>query len=75
MSQNKNKNVLSFQLMSNMTDEKIGEAFRQTIDDDKTRDSWWYGTSDTIHDKGTSHISIIGPNGDAVSMTTSINDQ
>ena len=60
--------------MANMTDEKIGEAYRQNIDDERTREPSFYGgTDDMNHDKGTSHVSIVGPNGDAVAMTTSIN--
>lgn len=61
--------------MKNLTSGEYGESIREKIDDTKTfQDPKHYGAEfDIVSDKGTSHTSIIAPNGDAVSVTTSIN--
>lgn len=51
------------------------DELRSLIDPFKTfEDPRHYGAVySSTGDEGTSHISILGPNGDAVSLTTSIN--
>ncbi|CAG9786845.1 unnamed protein product [Diatraea saccharalis] len=63
------------ELMNNVTDPKYGEAIRLKINDDRTsNDSLFYGAEQYSRpDAGTAHISIIAPNGDAVSITSSVN--
>ncbi|XP_065663263.1 glutathione hydrolase 1 proenzyme [Hydra vulgaris] len=56
-------------------DENFGDSLRLKIDDSKTRDFQYYGSEYVIpSDKGTSHASILAENGDAVSVTTTINE-
>ncbi|XP_055588084.1 glutathione hydrolase 1 proenzyme-like isoform X2 [Uranotaenia lowii] len=54
---------------------EFGEQIRLTIDDNKTKeDPRDYGGEFFIKDStGTAHISVLGPNGDAVSVTSSVN--
>jgi gamma-glutamyltranspeptidase len=33
----------------------------------------YYGSSNFVSDSGTAHVSLVGPNGDAVAATSSIN--
>ena len=58
-----------------MTNPVFAESLRQKIWDNRTFNNYkYYG--DFYHkfiDQGTSHVSIIAPNGDAVSATTTIN--
>lgn len=62
--------------MTNMTSDKVGNEFRQMITDDATHNVSFYGPElDTIPtDQGTTHLSVYAENGDAVSLTSSIND-
>ncbi|XP_062536400.1 scoloptoxin SSD14-like isoform X2 [Armigeres subalbatus] len=62
-------------LVQKMTSPEYGEKIRQCIDDYSTRQNpHYYGGDFYIKDShGTAHISLIGPNGDAVSVTSSIN--
>lgn len=58
-----------------MTNPDFAEAIRQRIKDDKTfSDYRHYGDfyQNASHE-GTSHLSVIAENGDAVSVTTTIN--
>lgn len=57
-----------------MADEGFGERYRQKIDDEETKDYTFYEPEYSLpSDGGTSHVSVLAPNGDAVSMTTTIN--
>lgn len=61
--------------MANLTSSDFAESIREHINDNQTsNDPRHYGAEfDNKADKGTSHISILGPNGDAISVTSSIN--
>ena len=67
-------NVLP-QILKKMTDPVFGEALRQRIWDNQTFSNFThYGDFYTgVVDQGTSHMSVIAPNGDSVSATTTIN--
>ncbi|XP_066589447.1 scoloptoxin SSD14-like isoform X2 [Prorops nasuta] len=62
-------------IMKNFTSKNFADAIRNKISLDKTwEDPNHYGaTSSFTDDHGTSHIAILGPNGDGVSVTSSIN--
>jgi gamma-glutamyltranspeptidase/glutathione hydrolase/leukotriene-C4 hydrolase len=74
-------NISSFakyiQLVQKMTDSGYGEAIRSRISDTETFDPSYYdselfGVSGS-GSMGTTHISVLGPNGDAVSITSTVN--
>lgn len=58
-----------------MLSPEFAEKIRRKIDDSYTiNDPKFYGGQfDVNNDKGTSHVSVLAPNGDAISVTTSIN--
>lgn len=57
-----------------MTSPKVGHNIREKINDDSTHDPSYYGIKVQLStDKGTTHVSILAENGDAVSATHSIN--
>lgn len=58
-----------------MISPEFANQIRQQINDNGTStDPKHYGGEfNIVNDKGTSHISIIAPNGDAISVTSSIN--
>ncbi|KAK6184496.1 hypothetical protein SNE40_006962 [Patella caerulea] len=61
-------------LVKNMTSNEFGDSIRQQIDDTRTFDTMYYGP--TFYDEnkvGTSHISAIDKDGNAVSVTSTIN--
>lgn len=62
-------------LLSNLTSTEYSESIRLQIDDNSTSsDPKHYGAVYySNEDHGTAHFSIIAPNGDAVSVTSSIN--
>lgn len=62
------------QLLANMTDLAWGERKRAKITKN-THDTAYYEPSFnfTIPDAGTTHISVLGPEGDAVSLTSTVN--
>lgn len=61
-------------LIQNMTNPEYAEAMRKKIDDTKTHSIDYYGGHFvTQEDHGTAHISILAPNGDAISATGTIN--
>lgn len=55
-----------------MTSKVYGNTVRQKIKDDSIQDFEAYGHGLEPTDHGTSQISVYAPNGDAVSMTTTI---
>ena len=60
--------------MDDMTSSKVGHTIREKITDDATHDPSYYGINVQLSsDKGTTHVSILAENGDAVSATNSIN--
>lgn len=62
-------------LVQNFTSREYAETIRHKIDDTRTyHDPKHYGAQfEIINDHGTSHISVLAPNGDAISLTTSVN--
>lgn len=64
------------QLIKNMTDPAYGESTRALINDSTTYGTDYYNPQfyNTM-DSGTAHLSVVGPNGDAVSITSTINLQ
>lgn len=61
--------------MRNLTSPQYAEYIRKQIDDTKTYQSFeHYGAEfSNKTEYGTSHVSVVAPNGDAISVTTSIN--
>ncbi|ESO95462.1 hypothetical protein LOTGIDRAFT_188739 [Lottia gigantea] len=62
------------ELVSNMTSPEFGESIRQMIDDTRTYGTMHYGP--TFYDEnkvGTSHLAAIDMDGNAVSVTSTIN--
>ncbi|XP_052214304.1 glutathione hydrolase 1 proenzyme-like isoform X1 [Dreissena polymorpha] len=62
-------------LVQNMTDPSFGFTHKQQIDDSRTFGSDYYKPifHSAWEDHGTAHLSVIGPNGDAVSITSTTN--
>ncbi|XP_052280993.1 glutathione hydrolase 1 proenzyme-like [Dreissena polymorpha] len=63
------------ELVRNMTDPSFGYARRQQINDTRTFGSDYYHpiVDSAWEDHGTSHLSVLASNGDAVSITSTIN--
>ncbi|XP_035690061.1 glutathione hydrolase 1 proenzyme-like [Branchiostoma floridae] len=62
------------ELIRNMTSGDYAESLRRMIADDTTHDYRYYGPSFVLpEDGGTSHVSVLAPNGDAVSVTSTVN--
>ncbi|KAL5007887.1 hypothetical protein ScPMuIL_016693 [Solemya velum] len=62
------------ELMENITSENYAENLQQHIDLENTHNvSFYMAETGGTEDFGTSHISVLGPNGDAVSVTSTIN--
>ncbi|XP_071446957.1 scoloptoxin SSD14-like isoform X2 [Hetaerina americana] len=63
------------EVMRNLTSRDFAQWVVKRISDSSTREdpSWYGATSLTSDDHGTAHLSVIAPNGDAVSLTSSIN--
>lgn len=64
-----------FQLLEQLTSKEYAEEVRRKINDTTTFDdlahygvNWYY-----VEDHGTAHLSLVAPNGDAVSVTSTIN--
>lgn len=56
-----------------LTDPEVVKEYRGRIDDYKVHPQSYYGSTNFVTDHGTAHTSIVGPNGDAVAVTSSIN--
>lgn len=62
------------QVMQNLTSDDFAHHVRDTIDLTRTHDIWFYNPEYSLkNDSGTSHLSILGPGGSAVSVTSSVN--
>ncbi|KAJ9575156.1 hypothetical protein L9F63_025893, partial [Diploptera punctata] len=63
------------ELIQQLTSKSYAESIRQKISNSKTSQDPAYYDADVImpEDHGTSHITVLAPNGDAVSVTTTIN--
>lgn len=61
--------------MQKLLSPEFANQIREKISDNTTStDPKFYGGNyNVVDDKGTSHMSIIAPNGDAISVTSSIN--
>jgi len=66
---------LYFQLVSNLTSDFLAQSVYSKVNDSQTIDDpFFYGGDFWIpDDHGTSHTSILAQNGDAVSVTSTIN--
>ncbi|XP_018578305.1 glutathione hydrolase 1 proenzyme-like, partial [Anoplophora glabripennis] len=62
-------------VVAELTSKEHAEQIRESICDFQTfQDPAYYGANTTnVEDHGTAHISILAPNGDAVSVTSTIN--
>ena len=69
------ENLLIFQKRAlQMLDPKTGNRIRNKIRDDKThKDVRYYADFFSNADYGTTHVAVLVPDGDAVSVTSSIN--
>ena len=65
------------QTVATMTNETFAELLRQKIWDNQTHSnaSYYRGNFHFEEDYGTSHLSVLSPNGDAVGLTSTINFQ
>jgi gamma-glutamyltranspeptidase/glutathione hydrolase/leukotriene-C4 hydrolase len=61
------------QTLNNLQNETFIQHILSKINDRRTYSSDFYGAASYLNKHGTSHISIIGPNGDAVALTSTIN--
>ncbi|XP_078681643.1 glutathione hydrolase 1 proenzyme-like [Branchiostoma floridae x Branchiostoma belcheri] len=62
------------ELIRNMTSDDYAESLRLRITDSTTHGYRYYGPSFVLpEDGGTSHVSVLAPNGDAVSVTSTVN--
>lgn len=61
--------------MRHLLSPELADQIRGKINDNHTtNDPTYYGGQyEVVDDKGTSHISILAPNGDAISVTSSVN--
>lgn len=63
-------------LIRNLTDKGYADYIRDKIKDDHTYTTYDYYGADfsPSEDHGTAHVSVLAPNGDAVAVTSTIND-
>ncbi|XP_019530409.2 scoloptoxin SSD14 [Aedes albopictus] len=64
------------ELLRNLTDQGYADNIRDKIKDDRTfYDYDYYGADfSPSEDHGTAHVSVLAPNGDAIAVTSTIND-
>lgn len=66
--------IYLLQLIANLTSPLYAASIRSQITDDVTHEADYYGpTFYNNDDAGTVHISVLAPNGDAVSITSTVN--
>jgi len=64
----------SLQLVANLTSPEYADMIRSRIDDNITHDIPYYDpTFDFTPDHGTTHLNVLGPDGSAVAITSTIN--
>lgn len=65
------------EMMRNLTSMSYAIEIRKMINDNRTsQDFAYYGAKFTNEDdRGTAHVSIVAPNGDAISVTSTINSK
>ena len=56
-----------------LKDQNVINEYKHKISDSTVFPTCYYGKTGFVEDHGTSHISIVGSNGDAVAITSSIN--
>ena len=62
------------QIAQHMLEQSLGDKLRQLIQDNRTFDNVsYYAQYFSDADYGTTHLSVLAENGDAVAVTTSIN--
>ncbi|XP_069122921.1 glutathione hydrolase 1 proenzyme-like [Argopecten irradians] len=62
------------ELVNNMTSKSFAAYIRSQINDERTYDTMFYGpTFYDVTKTSTAHLSVLAPNGDAVSVTSTIN--
>ena len=70
----KNVRNVSPQVARKMLSQETGDRIRHKIRDSMTfKDVSYYAQSFSDADYGTTHVAVLAPNGDAVSVTTTIN--
>ena len=66
--------IFVFKLVTNSTSDEYADYLRSRITDDSTHAPGYYGPDlDNVTGSGTSHVSVLAPNGDAVALTSTIN--
>lgn len=63
----------STNLYNMLKDQDIINEYKERISENNVFPANYYGSTGFVEDHGTAHTSIIGPNGDAVAVTSSIN--
>lgn len=67
--------IPSFKILQNLTNPVYIDEIFKLINDSTTFPESYYNPEWTFqNDRGTAHISVLAENGDAVSMTSTIND-
>ena len=61
--------------MKKLTSWSFADKTRQRVNVNRTQDKSYYGPGhiDTSEDKGTTHLSVLSPDGAAVAVTSTIN--
>ncbi|XP_072046842.1 glutathione hydrolase 1 proenzyme-like [Amphiura filiformis] len=63
-----------YDVVNRLTSRRTADEIRETIKDDGVYDNRFYGNVlDTLDDRGTSHLSVIDKDGNAVSVTQTLN--
>lgn len=64
------------QRVEKIKNSEFASSIRPKINDERTNDNYkYYGAQFAIEeDHGTAHINVLAPNGDAVSVTSTINN-